>query len=346
MGIAEYLNGLCSYLKKNNKIEIITPISDFNCKFVRIVEYGSSLPGLKYVLPYKTGKLSKYDVVISNYPTIAAIKTGVKISKEQKIPHVVIDYGVAEAEHFKNLRARIAHYIGIKSMKKHYAEADAIFSISRFLQENVKKLGLKSEVIYGGIDFKRFQKEKKTGIVQKLNLKEGMYAVFIGRASPHKGIHLLINAFENAGWPIPLVIVGGHPIGGYFQKLKRLNGRVIFAGRVSDDERDDLLQHSMMYVTASLWEGLNLPLLEAQACGKPVIAFDLCAHPEVVLKNKTGFLVKPLDLNEFANKINILVKNKEKRNAMGKSAKIFAKRFDWNIVGEKIEKKLLEVLKQ
>ena len=345
MGIAEYLNGLCGYLRKNNSIEIVTPVSDFDYKFVKIAGYGSSLLGLKYLLPYRTGKLGRYDLVVSSYPTIAAVKTGTKISKEQMIPHVIIDYGVAEAGHFKDLRARVAHYVGTKSMKTYYSSADAIFSISRFLQKNVERMGLKSEVIYGGIDFKRFQKKKNTGILKKLKLKSGNYALFIGRASPHKGTHLLIKAFGILDWPIPLVIAGGHPVGDYADELKKMDGNVILTGKIPNDELDELLQNCAMYVTASLWEGLNLPLLEAQACGKPVIAFEHCSHPEVVQKNETGYLVRPLDLNEFANRINILIKDKKKRDAMGKKAKIFAKKFDWNIIGKKIEKKFSEVLK-
>jgi len=345
MGIAEYLNGLCGYLKKNNKIEIITTASDFDYRFVKIVRHGSSLPGLKYFLPYKTGRLGKYDLVVSNYPTLTAVKTGKKIAREQKIPHVIIDYGVAEAEHFKNLRAKAAHYVGTKSMKRYYSGADAILSISGFLQKNVERLGLKSEVIYGGIDFKRFQKKKNTGILKKLKLKNGNYALFIGRASPHKGTHLLIRAFERLDWPIPLVVAGGHPVGDYASGLEKMSGNVVFTGKIPNDELDELLQNCMMYVTASLWEGLNLPLLEAQACGKPVIAFDHCSHPEVVRKNETGYLVKPLDLNEFANRISILIKSKKKRDAMGKKAKVFAKRFDWGIIGKTIEKKFSKVLK-
>jgi len=303
------------------------------------------LPGLKYFLPYKTGKIGKYDLVVSNYPTLTAVKTGKKIAREQRIPHVIIDYGVAEAEYFKNIRAKAAHYIGSKSMKRYYSDADAIFSISGFLQKNVGRLGLRSEVIYGGIDFKRFQKKKNTGVLKRFNLKRDNYALFIGRASPHKGTHLLIRAFDGLNWPIPLVIAGGHPVGDYAEDLKRMDGNVIFTGKIPDDELDELLQNCMMYATASLWEGLNLPLLEAQACGKPVIAFDHCSHPEVVRKNETGFLVRPLDLNEFANRINILIKSKKKRDAMGKKAKVFAKKFDWNIIGKKIEKKFSGVLR-
>jgi glycosyltransferase involved in cell wall biosynthesis len=345
MGISEYLNGLCGYLRRKHDIEIITPVSDFGYRFVKKVPYGSRLPGLKYFLPYRTGKLRKYDIVVSNYPTLTAVKTGMGIAKSQGIPHVIIDYGVAESALFANLRARAAHYIGIKSMKRYYSRADAVFSISRFLQRNVESLGLESEVILGGIDYKRFQKKKNTGILKKFGLGRESYAVFLGRVSPHKGIHLLIEVFERLNWPIKLVVVGSHPIGGYGRRLKRMGGDVVFTGAASDDEVNELLQNCAMYVTASLWEGLNLPLLEAQACGKPVIAFDICAHPEVVLKNRTGFLVKPLDLNDFADRISMLVKDKKKRKQMGERARTFAKKFDWSIIGKNAEKKLLGVLK-
>ena len=59
------------------------------------------------------------------------------------------------------------------------------------------------------------------------------------------------------------------------------------------------------YVTASLWEGFDMPVVEAQACGKSVVAFNVCSHPEVV---KKGILVKPKDINGFANAIIKLLK--------------------------------------
>ena len=58
-------------------------------------------------------------------------------------------------------------------------------------------------------------------------------------------------------------------------------------------------------MTASLWEGFNLPVAEAQACGKKVVAFDVCSHPEVV---KNGLLIEKDDINAFANAITGLLK--------------------------------------
>ena len=60
-----------------------------------------------------------------------------------------------------------------------------------------------------------------------------------------------------------------------------------------------------LYVTASLWEGFNLPVAEAQACGKRAVAFDVCSHPEVV---KNGILVKENDNEAFADAVISLLK--------------------------------------
>ena len=61
------------------------------------------------------------------------------------------------------------------------------------------------------------------------------------------------------------------------------------------------------YVTASLWEGFDMPVVEAQACGKSVVAYDVCSHPEVV---KKGILVKAKDTKGFATAIlKIISKN-------------------------------------
>ena len=59
-----------------------------------------------------------------------------------------------------------------------------------------------------------------------------------------------------------------------------------------------------MYVTASQWEGYDLPAAEAQACGKPIVAFNIGSHPEIV---KKGILVE--DSNAFAQAVIKLIQN-------------------------------------
>jgi len=74
---------------------------------------------------------------------------------------------------------------------------------------------------------------------------------------------------------------------------------------------------------ATLWEGFNLPLVEAQACGRPVIAFDLGPHPEVVEHNLTGLLVPPSDTVALAKAMVKLLSDGELRQRMGAAAADF-----------------------
>ncbi|MCX6645448.1 MAG: glycosyltransferase family 4 protein [bacterium] len=82
-----------------------------------------------------------------------------------------------------------------------------------------------------------------------------------------------------------------------------------------------------LYVTASKWEGFNLPILEAQYFGKPVLAYKLAAHPEVVKDGVTGFLVK--DKSEFRLKLRELIREGKLREELGSKGPAWAKRFNW-----------------
>ncbi|GEM_PF-2706278 len=338
-GIAEYLLGLCKYLNKKHEVYIITPIADMNVRTVIKADWSADIPVVKHFMPYNVKDMPKLDLIVSNYPPVSAVKTAISISKKQGIPHVLIDYGVADPHYFGS-RAYLSHAIGKSSMKKYYSKADKILSISRYLRSEVRDRGLESTVVLGGIDFKKFQKKKATGILRNLKVPKGKYALFAGRISPHKGIHLAAEAMQESGWPVKFVAVGGHDLDSYQERLKRKYGdRIIFAGKISDQELTELYQNCMFYITGSLWEGLNLTLLEAQACGKPVVAFDLCAHPEIV--DQGGILVSPGNIHEMALAIKSLVKKPALRRKMGIEAKKWAGRFDWSIIGKKVEHELI-----
>ncbi len=70
-----------------------------------------------------------------------------------------------------------------------------------------------------------------------------------------------------------------------------------------------------IYTTCSQWEGFDLPAGESQYFGKPVICYNIGAHPEVVINGKTGFIVE--NKEEFAEKITLLSENKILREQMG-----------------------------
>jgi glycosyltransferase involved in cell wall biosynthesis len=274
-------------------------------------------------------QLRGFDVVYSHqYPMnwlayLAKRSSGVK--------YIYYDYGITPPKAFATFTERsymsVFNHLSIMTASK----ADAAVSISRYLHEELKKdTGLISEVVYPRIDTSRFHPGiDGSTIRQKYGMVSGPLVLYVGRISPHKGIHLLIQAFLEVQNQIPevkLLIAGKHTFASYSRRLKSMsNPSVIFAGYVPDEEMPVYYSACSIYATATLWEGFDLPLAEAQACGKPVAAFNLGPHPEVVIEGKTGYLSPPGDVHAMAIAIQSLLTNDASRERMGKDAAEFVK---------------------
>jgi glycosyltransferase involved in cell wall biosynthesis len=103
---------------------------------------------------------------------------------------------------------------------------------------------------------------------------------------------------------VKLIIVGKNSPSSYSDRLHRIaNPSIIFTGDVPDEELPLYYAACNVYATATLWEGFDLPLAEAQACGKPIVAFDIGPHPEVIHVGTLGRLIKVGDTKAFAEAI-------------------------------------------
>ena len=128
--------------------------------------------------------------------------------------------------------------------------------------------------------------------------------MYVGRIAPHKGIHLLLESFKIIKNYIPnskLIVAGKPTFNDYFNKLRKSADKdVIFTGFVDDKDLPYYYAACNVYVSASLWEGFNMPAAEAQACGKKVVAFGIGSHPETV---KNGILVEKGNIKKFAEAV-------------------------------------------
>jgi glycosyltransferase involved in cell wall biosynthesis len=174
---------------------------------------------------------------------------------------------------------------------------------------------VESIVVYDEIESNRFNNNNLDGtsIRIKYNIEfDDPVILFVGRITPTKNIHFLISAFRIVKMTIPnvkLIIVGRAYNKPYAEGLMRnCDPGVFFAGFVADEELPNYYAACDVYATCSLAEGFNMPLVEAQACGRSVVAFDIGPHREVV---KNGLIVAEGDLNGFgAALIYILTSNK------------------------------------
>jgi len=247
-------------------------------------------------------KLKDFDLIIAHlYPmTVLAFLA----KKFYGVKYTFWNHGVVSPDLFTKLHEKVYLKMNKFLTKVTTRNADRVVSVSEYLREEFKSYtGMDSEVIYNTIDRHRFhQGISGIRVRQKYNLGDAPMILSVGRLSPSKGFHLLIKAFDLVKQRIPetkLVIVGQFTYDQYSEQLKEMiDNSVIVTGYVEDNDLPYYYAACDIYATCTLWEGFNLPLVEAQACGKPVVAFNMGPHPEVI--NENGVLVETGDIEGFA----------------------------------------------
>lgn len=203
-----------------------------------------------------------------------------------------------------------------------------------------------------GVDTDKFYpKEKKQDLTKRHNLKPGEQIIlFVGgldRAHYFKGLKILLQAISRIVTNLPrisLIIVGAGDLQSDYKKLAKTLGidkKVIFAGRVSDEELVDYYNLADIFVLPSTTqsEAFGLVLLEAMACAKPIIVSSLPGPRTLVQENKNGLLVKPADVDDLSKKIKFLLENKNLAEEWGRvGRKIVEEKYTWPTTVQKLDK--------
>jgi alpha-1,3-rhamnosyl/mannosyltransferase len=143
---------------------------------------------------------------------------------------------------------------------------------------------------------------------------------------------------------IPIILVGWQGWGDkeWMRPINdhKLDGRVFFAGHVHDETLACLYTGAAAFVFPSLYEGFGLPILEAMACGCPVICSKAASLPEVA--GKAALQVDPTDAEGLAHALEIVLTDSELRQTMIQQGIERAKQFSW----QETAVKTLEVFNQ
>lgn len=153
---------------------------------------------------------------------------------------------------------------------------------------------------------------------------ENAYAIYVGRLSPEKGVDILLNAWAKLRTSIPLLLVGEGPsLADLQMQAERLAlQNVTFTGRLPWDKTIEAMRKSRFLLFPSLsYEGFPMTIVEALACGKPVICSSLGSMPEIVLDGNTGLCFEPGNVDDLADKIGSALANPEKMRHMGEEAR-------------------------
>jgi glycosyltransferase involved in cell wall biosynthesis len=166
----------------------------------------------------------------------------------------------------------------------------------------------------------------------------GPVFLYVGRYTAVKRLPLLIGAHARAvarlGRPAPLVLVGGHP--GEWEgehplaTARRIgNGQVFLAGWRPHEELPQALNAAEALVLPSVAEAFGLVLVEAMACGLPVIACRTPGPAAIVADGETGWLIRPDDEDALVEALVSAARSEEERRTRGRRAQTDSRRYGW-----------------
>jgi glycosyltransferase involved in cell wall biosynthesis len=159
----------------------------------------------------------------------------------------------------------------------------------------------------------------------------GDYFLTLGTLQPRKNLARLVAAFAALRSEDVLVLAGKHGwlCEDLLAQVRRLGleGRVLFPGYVRDEDKAALLSGALAFVFPSLYEGFGLPVLEAQACGCPVITSTTSSLPEVA--GDAALLVDPGDTAAITAAMRCVAADPALRDALVERGFANARRFSW-----------------
>ena len=210
------------------------------------------------------------------------------------------------------------HYISVSRIIAERAIAEGIAPASRFT------------TIYSGMELDWFLNAKADALAVRRELGIPADAPVVGKIArlfPLKGHDQLFDAIPAVVAACPRVrflLIGDGILQEHLRERARAGGfldNVVFAGLIPRERIPEMLSAMDVLVHTSLREGLARVLPQALAMGKPCVSFDLDGAPEVVIPEKTGYLVKAGDSRGLAEAIARLLADPELRRRMGENGR-------------------------
>lgn len=269
-------------------------------KFLKEIKYFIS----KYNIDCLIGTLLIYNCLIS---TIKSVKT-------------------IGCEHFNYQNAGKIHSI---LRKNYYKKLNAVVLLTQKDKENYKFL-TNTYIIPNSLSFFT---EKKSDC-QKNEM------ISVGRLVKQKGFDYLLEIAKILKIKLPnwhISIYGTGPEKEILEQYIENNNLKNYV-EIKEPIKNiiDVYLNSSIYLSTSRWEGLPMVLIEAQHCGLPAVSFDCNYGPsDIIINNKTGFLCKCFDINDFANKVVELCQNKDELLNFGKNSVEISYKFSTETIAAK-----------
>ncbi len=295
-----------------------------------------------------------YEVhAVSGYGLVKAWKKrGISKPFVHTVHGVLADeYEQARVSGDQTFRGRVANYFMHRLARleeETTKNATQIVTISQYSLEKLKTYygvdASKVRIVPNGVDPEKFKPRADIEVARRqFGLGKEPCVVFVGSLIPRKGVPFLVEAAKKIvkeQSETKFLIAGEGPLRHQLVnsiEAAGLSGNFKFLGNLKDDTLPTLYNCADVFALPSIQEGQGIVLLEAQASGKPVVAFDIGGVNEAVRNGETGLLVKRGSTDQLAEAIMRLLSDKALREKMGSNGRNFVtENFTWNICAQKM----------
>jgi len=322
-----------------------TGLRRLNCSYLTLINWVCSsldlhaakhhLHGLDAVYAYEDGAVATFN---------AAKQQGILCLYELPIlfHRMSRDIQAQEAERFPDLASalQVIHEPTWRTERKQQEVqlADHIFVASSITKKSLLDVGVESEkisVISYGAPIEYFHPQHKTDKLFR--------ALFVGSISPRKGVHYLLQAWKELQLSdAELLLVGAN---GFPQDwLKRYEDIFRYVPSVPHASLNQYYSSASVLVFPSLVEGFGLVLLEAMACGIPVITTPNTAGPDILADGIEGFIVPIRDVEALKEKLEWCYSHPQELAQMGQAARQKAEQLTWGLYRQKLASRVQKLL--
>ncbi|ACI19201.1 glycosyltransferase family 4 protein [Dictyoglomus thermophilum] len=298
-------------------------------------------------------KKQNFDIVHSHHPFVIG-KTALKLAKKYRIPIVFTHHTQYHkyVHYIPLIPEKISAKFAIQESVKYANQVDLVIAPTKEIKEMIINFGVKTriEILPTGIDFSLWEKDISEEFLKNFPWKDKRILLYAGRLAKEKNIPFLFYSLEkllkNRDDTIFLVVGDGEEKKNLENLIKKLNleDKIILMGWYPREELVNFYKIAEIFVFASTTETQGLVTLEAMAGECAVVAIRAPGSMSLIEDGKEGFLVEE-DLEEFSNKVELLLNNPELLKMMQKNAKIKAQEFSIDRSAIKLEELYRELIK-
>jgi glycosyltransferase involved in cell wall biosynthesis len=298
---------------------------------VPLVRYAAMVLGTPVLLTWLLWR-HDIDVIVAQSPytgALAALVTAIARRLGRKPMLVVEAHGDFEAVvlyrriPFERLYRHVLRAVARFALRR----ADAFRGVSTYTSEQLRRLGGSKPLVQflAWTDLDIFL---TAGAVKTSRMRGDI--LFAGVIARVKGVHHLVRVFARLAADVEgvrLVIAGREADATYAAQIRAevhaagLTERVVFVGEVTQQRLADLMAACRVFVLPSLSEGLGRAVVEAMACGAPVIASRVGGVPELIVNDETGWLVPAAEENALDDRLRWVLANSEAAERVGTRAR-------------------------